>query len=192
MTKINLYGILREEFGDSAFLEIESAKDVIDALDVNKRGFKKRLFDLGFQGFHYTVLVNKKRIDDPIDFLFMKKPKNIDIIPILNGSGVDPISILFVVIAVVATILLAPEPPKPPEVEAQTQGLEKSFAFSSLTNRAAQATPVPVGYGELLIGSEVIQSCIKSYPQNQRSFEAFRRNPFNGSENPTQSSSQLV
>jgi len=50
---------------------------------------------------------------------------------------------------------------------------------------------VPVGYGQLIIGSEVIQTTIKSYPQSQRSYDAFRRNPFNAKGNPTQANTQL-
>jgi len=190
MTQIKLYGILKEEFGESIFLNIDSASDIFDAIDANRNGFKKRIVDLSQQGFRYAVLLNGKKIQNLQGFMDSKKPKTVDLIPILGGDGWG--EIIMLIISIAATILLAPDPPKPPEVTQTTAALEKSFTFSNLVNRAAQGTPVPVGYGELLVGSEVIQATIKSYPQNQRSFEAFRRNPFNGTENPTQSSSQLI
>jgi predicted phage tail protein len=42
---------------------------------------------------------------------------------------------------------------------------KQSFNFSSKANVAEQGIPVPVGYGRLRVGSAVIQSSIKSYPQ---------------------------
>ena len=117
--------------------------------------------------------------------------KKIDLVPILGGGGPPTwIAIIITVVSVAAQILLAPEPPKPPEITQTTNSLEKSFSFSNLANRAAQGTPIPIGYGELIVGSEVIQTTLKSYPQNQRAYEAFRRNPFDSDANPTQSSSQ--
>ena len=192
MTEIRLYGVLAEEFGGSISLEIDNPKEAIDAIDANRSGFRKRVIGLSQQGFHYSLLVDKKKIETLEDVALFSKPKRMDMIPVLAGSGDFGISFLVFVLSTAASILLAPEPPKPPEISQNVASLEKSFTFSSLANRAAQGTPVPVGYGELIVGSEVIQTTLKSYPQNQRTFEAFRRNPFNFNENPTQASSQII
>jgi predicted phage tail protein len=42
---------------------------------------------------------------------------------------------------------------------------KQSFNFSSKANKAEQGIPVPVGYGRLRVGSVVVQSSVKSYPQ---------------------------
>jgi predicted phage tail protein len=42
---------------------------------------------------------------------------------------------------------------------------KESFLFSSKANTSEQGIPVPVGYGRLRVGSAMIQSTIKSYPQ---------------------------
>jgi len=59
---------------------------------------------------------------------------------------------------------LAPKP-KMDRPSADVNSAKQSFLFSSKANVAEQGIPVPVGYGRLRVGSAVIQSTIKSYPQ---------------------------
>lgn len=59
---------------------------------------------------------------------------------------------------------LAPKP-KMDRPSADVNSAKQSFLFSSKANVAEQGIPVPVGYGRLRVGSAIIQSTIKSYPQ---------------------------
>ena len=59
---------------------------------------------------------------------------------------------------------LSPKP-KMERPSADVNSAKQSFLFSSKANVAEQGIPVPVGYGRLRVGSAVIQSTIKSYPQ---------------------------
>jgi len=59
---------------------------------------------------------------------------------------------------------LAPKP-KMDRPSSDVNSAKQSFLFSSKANVAEQGIPVPVGYGRLRVGSAVIQSTIKSYPQ---------------------------
>lgn len=59
---------------------------------------------------------------------------------------------------------LAPKP-KMDRPSSTVNSAKSSFIFSSKANVAEQGIPVPVGYGRLRVGSAVIQSTIKSYPQ---------------------------
>jgi len=61
-------------------------------------------------------------------------------------------------------MMLAPKP-KMDRPESVVNSAKQSFLFSSKANIAEQGIPVPVGYGRLRVGSAVIQSTIKSYPQ---------------------------
>lgn len=59
---------------------------------------------------------------------------------------------------------LAPKP-NMDRPSADVNSAKQSFLFSSKANTAEQGIPVPVGYGRLRVGSAVVQSTIKSYPQ---------------------------
>jgi predicted phage tail protein len=75
-------------------------------------------------------------------------------------------------------MLLAPKPDAGAPISAATKALTESFSFSNKANVASQGTPVPVGYGRLKVGSQLIQMSIKSYPQSQTSTTAMRQNPY--------------
>jgi predicted phage tail protein len=60
--------------------------------------------------------------------------------------------------------MLAPKPDMQ-RPSADVGAAKQSFNFSSKANTTEQGIPVPVGYGRLRVGSSVIQSSIKSYPQ---------------------------
>ena len=79
------------------------------------------------------------------------------------------------------SMLLAPSPDFPDAVQQKvsTAGLEMSFAFANRSNVASQGSPVPIGYGRLKLGSQVIQASLKAFPQNVLPQEAMVRNPYN-------------
>jgi len=193
MTKINLYGLLAEEFGSSFVMDVGRPDLVFEAIDANRSGFKKRLFDLHKEGFNYAILIDKKNIVEKEQMLAAKNPEVIDLVPVLNGAGGSVIiPIVIGIIGVAAQIILAPKPPDPPEITQTTNASKSSFTFSNVANRAAQGTPVPVGYGELIVGSEVIQSTIKSFPVGQETTLSFKRNPFDAEESSTESTTQFL
>jgi hypothetical protein len=66
---------------------------------------------------------------------------------------------------------LTPQP-ELQQIEATAQGSKSSLIFSNIVNTANQGAPLPVGYGRLKVGSQVIQATIKSYPQHQPIDEA--------------------
>ena len=194
MTKINLHGLLAEEFGHSFQMDIGRTDLVFEAIDANRRGFKKRILDLHKEGFNYAMLIDKNKIESKEEVLANKNPQVIDLVPVLEGAGGVGtwVAIGLFVASTAVSILLAPKPPDPPEISQTTNAAKTSFTFSNVVNRAAQGTPVPVGYGELIVGSEVIQSTIKSFPIGQETTASFKRNPFNEEELSTESTTQFL
>lgn len=69
----------------------------------------------------------------------------------------------------------------PAAANASSTALQESFAFSNRANLAVQGSVVPLGYGRLKIGSQVIMSVVKSYPQNINSITAMSRGIVPGS-----------
>jgi predicted phage tail protein len=194
MTTINLHGILAKEFGKVFSIKIRKPKDAIMAIDINKPNFLKRITDLSKEGIHYAVLVDGEDVKDYLELEIKKTPSIIDIIPLIcgaaglaiaaigaigmyaagagvaagvigTGMGMFLGSLAATVLSYGVQMMLAPDPAKAgkaPSIE--VGGIKESFIFGSKANLVEQGSPVPVGYGRLRVGSNVIATSVKSYP----------------------------
>lgn len=75
--------------------------------------------------------------------------------------------------------LLADNESTSSQASASTKALEESFIFSNKVNLANQGSPVPIGYGRLKVGAQVIQFSIKSYQQSRDTRDAYTQDQFN-------------
>ena len=190
MTLEKIHGILAREYGNSFKFDLPNPKNVLEAIDCNKTGFIKRLVQLQKQGFCYDIIINKKRVTQEEHISGVRNPETIDLVPAIAGSGPAfflPLvggSALLANIAsalffAVVSYALTPKP----EVEAleiEADAAKSSLIFSNTVNVASQGSPVPIGYGRLKVGSQVIQATIKSFPQHQTPQKALggsRENP---------------
>jgi len=192
MTIINIHGILGREYGTSFILSISNPKDVLEAIDCNKQGFLQRLIELQREGLCYDIIVNKTRITNGPDMENMSSPATIDLVPAISGSGpfMAPIlgamfsvgagagltfaaSLANAVLFAAISYALAPKPENE-ALEVVAGGSKSSMIFSNTANLASQGSPVPIGYGRLIVGSQVIQATIKSYPQYMPPSDALR------------------
>jgi predicted phage tail protein len=192
MTIVNIHGILAREFGNSFILSLPNPKDVLEAIDCNKQGFLQRLVELQREGLCYDMIIDKTRITNGPDMDRMLSPTTIDLVPAISGSGpaMAPIlgaafgltggTLTFVasmanfVLMTAISYALAPRPENE-ALEIQAGGSKSSLIFSNTANLASQGTPVPIGYGRLMVGSQVIQATIKSYPQYMPPQEAISK-----------------
>ena len=202
MTTIRLHGILAQEYSDVFFMKIENPSSVFAAIDCNRKGFTKRVIELQKQGFIYDVIVNKTRITDGYKMDGMKDPEIIDLVPVIVGSG----AILGFIFgggfwgSVAGSLAfagisyaLAPKPDSQDQgVEATAQASKGSFVFGGAVNTASQGTHVPIGYGRLKVGSQVIQATIKSFPQNQQTQNVLTSNRLHNVEEELSPSSAIV
>ena len=190
MTIVNIHGILAREYGTSFMLSLPNPKDVLEAIDCNKQGFLRRLIELQREGLCYDIIINKTRITNGPDMDHMLNPATIDLVPAISGSGPAMIPLLGAIGitggtatflgAVLNSVLfaaisyaLAPKPENE-ALEVVAGGSKSSMIFSNTANLASQGSPVPIGYGRLIVGSQVIQATIKSYPQYMPPSEALR------------------
>lgn len=176
MTKINLHGILKYEFGEVIPLNITRPKEVIDAIDSIKKDFRTRVYQLARENVHFNIIADGESVKNFNQLEMKKNFKQIDIVPMIAG-GVFVIDDIIIMAAINIAIMVAsmaiqmamrPQPPKPQQLQSEVSASKQSFLISSNTNLAQQGIPVPVGYGRLRVGSYVIQSTVKSYPQVQR------------------------
>ena len=172
MTSVKLHGILAREYGDSFTLNIGNPRTVLQAIDCNRDGFIRRVISLQKEGFFYDLVINKQRIIAGEELDGFTCPKTIDIVPVIAGSGPGQAVAAFifkaVFYAIVFAAIAAALAPKPDEIEAleiEAGANKQSLVFTNRANIASQGAAVPVGYGRLIVGTQVIQATIKSYPQ---------------------------
>jgi len=193
MTIVNIHGILAREYGSSFLLNLPNPKDVLEAIDCNRQGFLQRLVELQREGLCYDLIINKTRITNGPDMENVSNPATIDLVPAISGSGLA-IGAIFTFLGsgtflatmansiIFAAISYALTPkPENEALEISSKASKSSLIFSNTANIASQGSPIPIGYGRLRVGSQVIQATIKSYPQHQPPQEVLQ-----GSEsNPT-------
>jgi predicted phage tail protein len=188
MTQVTLHGILAKEFKKTFSLAIKRPKEVFDAISCTHNNFRHRIVELANQGVHFTLLVDGKKMTTIEELSIVSDNQQIDIVPLVCGAGKVGAIIAVVALGVLTggagvalgmsfltnvgvglvmmgiQMALAPKP-KMDRPSADVNSAKQSFLFSSKANVAEQGIPVPVGYGRLRVGSAVIQSTIKSYPQ---------------------------
>ena len=167
MTLVKLHGILGKEYGNTFELNIGNPKYILQAIECNRKGFTKRLIDLQSDGQGYEIIINKKRTSEASEIELYKKPKTIDLVPVIVGSSGFELAVLFeklffAVVFATISYALAPKP-EVDALEIQANANTQSLIFS---NVASQGAPVPIGYGRLKVGTQVIQATIKSFPQS--------------------------
>lgn len=191
MTQVYIHGILAREYGNNFKLSLPNPKDVLEAIDCNRSGFIKRLVELQKEGFCYDIIINKKRVTQEEHMTGVKNPETIDLVPAITGAGFVGAFFAFLgsgtllanlAAAVIFAAISYALTPKPEfeALEIEADASKSSLIFSNTVNVASQGSPVPIGYGRLKVGSQVIQATIKSFPQHQAPQESLggsRNNP---------------
>jgi len=184
LSTVTLYGVLGETFGKNWSLDIDSPAEAVRALMANNPKVRQFLLESEKNGLAYKVKVGESYIGE--DGLFNPLGRqSIQIIPVVIGSGKKQRKGFGQIIlgAVLVTVgfmlgpaspwgkiiiqagigmmlqgvatLLAPTPDKGEQAE-QTQG----YAFNGPEITINQGVPIPVCYGQLIIGGALISSGI--------------------------------
>jgi predicted phage tail protein len=182
---IYLYGHLEEQFGGQHEYDVESPAEAIRALQANKGDF----YDTLREGNYYVIVGDDLDVgkDIPKEELLLQRKDDIHIVPEYHGSGSSKgwyyiiagviliaIGIAFPVlapytipmgVALIAggiAMLLAPSP-QVTDYGSQEQADERpSFLFKGPVNLVEQGHPIPLVYGEVIMGSIVVHSGLEA------------------------------
>ena len=184
LVKIKLFGEMAQKFIPEFTANINSVRDAVDALCVNFPGLRPYLLNAHNEGIAFKVLIGDKWEIAKDEELFLPVPQQRDvcITPVVMGSGrvgsvVLGVALLGLGVAGVGFLGLSAfqvgllggvlllqglfggqtEAPDPEEDEA------KSFIFNGATNTVATGNRIPVLYGTMRVGSQVISASIQSY-----------------------------
>lgn len=175
---IRLYGSLSRKFGREFHYDVASPAEAVAALKATLPGFEAYLVENSEPGYHLFT----GRDNLGIDQLSNPTGDVIRIVPAVVGAKAGTLQVILGAILVVvgvftswaggttliqlgagliisglATMLFAP--PKPKSASDRENPLNRpSYSFDGPVNTAQQGNPVGVGYGRMIIGSQVISA----------------------------------
>lgn len=185
MLTVLLYGHLAKAFGRRHRYAVRNPAEAIRALSANKKGFREYLAKHSAPG--YRVLVGK----EPREFETLGYPADdvIKIVPVIAGAGRGLGQVILGAVLIVVSYFFPPAwgafgsfvasvgtsmvlggvaqmltpVPKAAKDKQQPDNLP-SFIFNGAVNTTAQGNPVPVCYGRLIVGSQVISAGLSANP----------------------------
>lgn len=187
MTKIKLFGEIGKMFGLEHNLALDKLAEFGPAMEANHPGFRKFLIDSDSEGKCYSLFVDGRPINNDSELQSSLKtvPKEIVVVPLVSGAAYIIPTLVYIgqaigtylgtlgiygtiiklvayaVISAVVASLFAPKPKSSLQTSTANAGLN-SYYFGGRTNKAQQGTPVPIVYGQLKVGSYVIQAGIRN------------------------------
>jgi predicted phage tail protein len=188
MTKIYIKGILAKKFGNYFSAFAKDAYSALKLIDANKEGFLKYLIDLNKKNIFYAVICDGKIIENEKDFLQKRKINNINIIPLIIGSGpfagaiVGSLATAIIgsVISLALSFLMNSSNNQPKisiavgGATAYVESKGRSYIFSNKENTVSQGSSIPIGYGIIKISSYLIHASINNYSTNQAAQSEFK------------------
>lgn len=185
---IRLYGAMGARFGRVHRFVVASPAEAIAALCSMIPGFEKFLMESRDNGIAFSIFVGKKNVEESM-LTSRSGSDDIRIAPILMGSkqaGLFQIVIGVVLLVasyftgglsfgpamamlgaamVVSGAIMMLSPQQKVQSATDRDGSKASYNFNGAVNTQAQGNPVPVAYGELIVGSAVVSAGI--YAEDQ-------------------------
>lgn len=183
MRTVRLHGALAK-FGKAFKLDVRSAAEAIRALCVQIPGFENHLRTHSAPGYRVHVGKHKSISKDE---LTLESEGDISIVPVIRGArkalgiiiGIVLIAVSFFIpatwaiagVAVKGVIVgtgismviggIAQLLVKPPQMGGRQEDKSRpSYSLDGPVNTVAQTNPVPVVYGEVIVGSQAISSSL--------------------------------
>lgn len=173
MKTVRLGGPLGDKFGTEFELDVQTPMEAVRALVCNFPSFIKEAEEGQLE---YEIWVDGENIplnrsDHPIG----DKRNTIMITPVVGGSYEGALAFAFWIASLSATeffifqlavmaaaYMLAPSPKTKKASERSKE--DPSYAYEGPVTTAAQGQAVPIGYGELFVGSQVISAALTTEP----------------------------
>jgi predicted phage tail protein len=182
MTRILLSGSLAKTFGREFFRQLETGttREAFSALKNTVEGFEDFIRDSARRGLRYAIFRNRENVGES-EFT-LSGTTEIRIVPVIAGSksgGIFQVVLGAVLIVAGAFLwatpmggplvamgismmlggvvqMLSPVPKAASQQEQAVTENKPSYLFNGAFNSTQQGLPVPVVYGQMLVGSSVI------------------------------------
>lgn len=163
MKKVFLHGELGEKFGREWDLDVDSPFEAMSALFANNKEIEIYLNSKEKQGVNYGIKkIPKGDFIEQIDYSLPTK-KDIHIFPMPQGAGFAG-GLVMMALQTAASMYVSSKLAEAMERDDSTLAIQtESFIFNGGENRYQQGSSIPVGYGRMKIGSNVVSACTVNY-----------------------------
>jgi len=163
MKRVFLHGELGKKFGKEWKLDVSSPSEAVSALFANDREIESYLNKKEKAGIYYGVKREKSdNFIDRVDYVLPTK-ENIHIFPMPQGAGFAG-GLIMTALITAASMYVNKKIAEAMERDDSTLAVQtESFIFNGGENRYQQGSTVPVGYGRMKIGSNVVSACTVNY-----------------------------
>lgn len=163
MKRVFLHGELGKKFGKEWKLDVSSPSEAVSALFANDREIESYLNKKEKAGIYYGVKTEQSdNFIDQVDYVLPTK-ENIHIFPMPQGAGFAG-GLIMTALTTAASMYVNKKIAEAMERDDSTLAVQtESFIFNGGENRYQQGSTVPVGYGRMKIGSNVVSACTVNY-----------------------------
>ena len=163
MKKVYLHGELGETFGKVWDLSVQTPREAVLALFANNPEIEKYIRQKESERIYYSAqYANGERLLSDTEY-DLKTPKDLHVVPV-PGGGAFVGSLLMMAATTFVSMWIQKKLSETFDRKSETLvSQSKSFLFDGGQNRYQQGSTVPLGYGTMKLGSNVISSCVLNY-----------------------------
>lgn len=175
MKIFNLKGDLVNQIGETIQLDCKTIREFFTALFVIYPKFQRYYFDKLISGTEYVLIDSNGDVFETFCYDLILEDKEYTVSPMFKGSAGGPI-MGFVMNAGMSYGMskLADKMNPIDETGEEYEIIEtNSYMYSKNENAVAQGTPIPIVYGQLRVGSLVVNSNIQNYDFDYENAEIY-------------------
>ena len=177
MKNIFLHGRLGERFGRVWKLNVDTPTEAVNALFANEPLIEKYLNKKQEEGITYGIKRGKSEGFIEREEYNLNSSRDIHVFPIPQGAGGFTVSLLVAVATTAASMYISKKMAEAMERDEDAVAIQtKSYLYEGGQNRFQQGGTVPLGYGRLKVGSNVVSSCVVNYDYDSDKGDIFNFN----------------
>jgi predicted phage tail protein len=174
MKNVYLHGELGKRFGKKWELNVFTPGEAVNALFANEPEIERYLFKKQQEGICYGIKKSNSRSFATAEECNLLTEKDLHVFPVPQGSGGFITSLLVMAATTAASIYISKKMAEAMERdESVLQVQTKSYLYNGTENKFQQGATIPVGYGKMIVGSNVISSCNINYDYNSETQRIF-------------------
>lgn len=188
LKKIKLLGHLGKKFGKEYLFDVASPAEAVKALCHQVKGFKQYMQEGSGRDQKFKIVVGKEVLSDIPKQIHMETDNNISIVPVVKGAGGKVAGVALIIIGAALTYLslgtagaqgyalmaagvaliaggviaLTTKTPAGTAPSETNKDNDRSYLFNGAVNTTQQGQPIPIGYGRMRIGSQVVSASLST------------------------------